>query len=103
MATVKMREGENEFVGGVVFHKRVKRILETQPVGSILTLDLSNFYLDSSVIGTLLAIHASCVKKGCKMELINISPQTHKIITLSGLDRILELKSEEQNNHQQNI
>jgi len=88
-----MREGENEFVGGIVFHKRAKRILETLPVGSTLTIDLNNFYLDSSVIGTLLAIHASCRKQGCGMELVNISEQTHKIIALSGLDKVLEIKN----------
>ena len=95
MSTVKMREGENEFVGGIVFHKRAKRILETLPVGSKLTLDLNNYYIDSSVIGTLLAIHASCRKKGCEMELKNISPQTHRMITLSGLDKILDIKPED--------
>jgi anti-anti-sigma factor len=95
MSTVKMHEGENEFVGGIVFHKRAKRILETLPVGSKLTLDLNNYYLDSSVIGTLLAIHASCLKKGCEMELINISPQTLKIVSLSGLDKILDINPSE--------
>ena len=90
-----MREGENEFVGGIVFHKRAKRILDTLPVGSKLTLDLNNYYIDSSVIGTLLAIHASCRKKGCEMELKNISPQTNRMITLSGLDKILDLKPED--------
>jgi anti-anti-sigma factor len=95
MSTVRMREGENEFVGGIVFHKRAKIILESLPVGSKLTIDLNNYYLDSSVIGTLLAIHASCRKKNCDMELINISPQTLRIMKLSGLDRILELKPDE--------
>lgn len=93
MALVKMHEGENEFVGGIVFHQRVRSIINEQNSGLKHTIDLNNLYLDSSVIGTLLAIHASCRRKGCDMELINISPQTRKIIKLCGLDKVIEIET----------
>ncbi len=93
MSVVRMRKGENEFVGGIVFHKRVKKIIDELVSSSKLTIDLNGLYLDSSVIGTLLAIHASCRRKDCELELINISLQTRKIIHLSGLDKILEIES----------
>jgi anti-anti-sigma factor len=89
MALVRMLEGENDFAGGVEFHKRAKRALDTLQEDESITLDLGGFYLDSSLVGTLLAIHISCKKKNVKMELTNISLQTLKILELSGLSKAL--------------
>jgi anti-anti-sigma factor len=63
--------------------------LDTLQEDESITLDLGGFYLDSSLVGTLLAIHISCKKKNVKMELTNISLQTLKILELSGLSKAL--------------
>jgi len=95
MALVRMLEGENDFAGGVEFHKRAKRALDSLPSGESITLDLGGFYLDSSLVGTLLAIHVSCAKRNVKMEITNISQQTLKILELSGLSRALGLNAQQ--------
>ncbi len=89
MPEIVMNEGENEFVGGMVFHRRVKQLVEDAPESEPVTIDLNNLYLDSSVIGTLLAIHTTCHKSGRKLIFTNISKQTHKILELTGLADVL--------------
>ncbi len=91
MSKLKMRENENEYTGGAEFHKRAKRAVDKLRVGSILTLDLNGYYLDSCVIGILISIYTSCVKKDIEMELINMSPETSGIFALSGLDKIIDI------------
>ncbi len=91
MAKVKMLENENEYAGGSEFHKRAKRTVDKLRVGSKLTLDLDGYYLDSCVIGIIISIYTACVKKDIDMELVNMSPETHKIFSLSGLDKIIDI------------
>ena len=95
MAKVRMHEGENIFVGGVSFLENVYDTLEQYPEDEVLELDLCNFYLDSYLIGMLLAVYASCKKRGKTLKLENLSPQSMKVITLSGLADVLGIEHTE--------
>jgi anti-anti-sigma factor len=91
MAKVVMREGENDFVGGLVFHKRVKSMMEELPSSEEIVIDLNNLYIDSSLIGTLLALHTSCRKAGRAFKVKNVSEQSMKVLKLSGIDAVLDI------------
>jgi len=91
MAKVVMRDGENDFVGGLVFHKRVKGMMEELPAGEEVIIDLNNLFIDSSLIGTLLALHTSCRKKDRPFRVMNVSEQSMKVLKLSGIDVVLDI------------
>lgn len=91
MRKVVMKDGENDFVGGMIFHKRVKRILDTMTTEKALVLDLNKLYLDSSVIGTLLAIYTTCKKKGIAMRLKNLSEETKNVLSITGVITLMDI------------
>jgi len=91
MAKVVMREGENDFVGGLVFHKRVKGMMEELPGGEEVIVDLNNLYIDSSLIGTLLALHTSCRKTSRPFRVMHVSEPSMKVLKLSGIDAVLDI------------
>jgi anti-anti-sigma factor len=91
MAKVTMREGENDFVGGLVFHKRVKNLMEELPKEEEIIVDLNNYYIDSSLIGTLLALHASCCKGDRAFKVTGVSEASAKVLRLSGIDKVLTI------------
>ncbi len=91
MPKITMKKGENDFIGGIVFHKRVVSLLEDSPEDEMLTIDLSNLYLDSSVIGTLLAIHTSCNKKNRELVIENVSDATMRVLSATGLQCVLNI------------
>jgi len=84
-----MPESLNDFIGGVIFHKRAKEVMEEMNSGESLVVDLNNLWVDSSIIGTLLAILTSCQKKGIKFYIENMSPETRKVIEVTGLGNLL--------------
>jgi anti-anti-sigma factor len=91
MAKVVMRDGENDFVGGLVFHKRVKGMMEDLPPGEDILVDLNGLFIDSSLIGTLLALHTSCRKDNRPFKVMNVSEHSLKVLKLSGLENVLEI------------
>ena len=91
MAKIMMREGENEFVGGLVFHKRVKSLLDELPSGEDVIIDLNNLYIDSSLIGTLLALHTTCCKQNRTLKIQNVSEHSITVLKLSGIDKVLNI------------
>jgi anti-anti-sigma factor len=91
MAKVVMREGENDFVGGLVFHKRVKSMMEELPSAEEIVIDLNDLYIDSSLIGTLLALHTSCRKSSRPFKIMNVSEPSMKVLKLSGIDSVLDI------------
>lgn len=91
MAKIRMRDGENEFVGGLVFHKRVKALLDELPAGEELIIDLNDLYIDSSLIGTLLALHTTCCKQNRAFKVTNVSEHSMTVLRLSGIDRVLQV------------
>ena len=91
MAKIRMRDGENEFVGGLVFHKRVKALLDELPSGEELIIDLNDLYIDSSLIGTLLALHTSCRKSSRPFRVMHVSEPSMKVLKLSGIDAVLDI------------
>lgn len=95
MPKITMKKGENDFIGGIVFHKRVVSMLEDSPDDETLVIDLNDLYLDSSVIGTLLAIHTSCNKKGRDLVLENVSSATMKVLKATGLQSVLRIPQNE--------
>lgn len=95
MRKVVMKDGENDFVGGMIFHKRVKRIMETMTSEKALVIDLNHLYIDSSVIGTLLAIFTSCKKKGIELKLKNLSDETKNVLSITGVITLMEIIEEE--------
>lgn len=95
MRKVVMKDGENDFVGGMIFHKRVKRVIESMLEEKELLLDLNNLYLDSSVIGTLLAIRTTCMKNKIALKLKNISTETRKVLSITGVINLLEVVTDE--------
>lgn len=57
-------------------------------VGRIV-LDLADVeYLDSSGIGTLVALKTSAVNSGCRMELVNASPQVAEVLRITKLTQL---------------
>jgi anti-anti-sigma factor len=92
MAKIRMRDGENEFVGGLVFHKRVKALMDELPKGEELIIDLNNMYIDSSLIGTLLALHTTCCKQNREFKITNVSEHSMTVLKLSGIDRVLRIE-----------
>lgn len=95
MRKVVMKDGENDFVGGMIFHKRVKRILDTMTTEKVLIIDLNQLYLDSSVIGTLLAIYTTCKKKDIAMKLKNLSVETKTVLTITGIIVLMDIVEDE--------
>jgi len=92
MKKVTMRNGENDFIGGMIFHKRVKRVIDMMEPDEELAIDLSGLYLDSSVIGTLLAIFTTCKKKQIPMRIVNLSDESCKVLTITGVINILNVE-----------
>ena len=91
MAKVVMRQGENDFVGGLIFHKRVKSLMEELPSQEEIVVDLNRLFIDSSMIGTLLALHTSCRKHNRRFKIMNLSEDALKVLKLSGLHNVLEI------------
>ena len=91
MAKVVMRQGENDFVGGLIFHKRVKSLIEDLPKDEEIIVDLNRLFIDSSMIGTLLALHTSCRKNNRRFKVMNLSEEALKVLKLSGLHNVLEI------------
>ena len=91
MAKVVMRQGENDFVGGLIFHKRVKTLMEDLDPGEDVIVDLNRLHIDSSMIGTLLALHTTCRKNGRSFRIMNVSEDALKVLKLSGLHNVLEI------------
>lgn len=91
MAKVVMRQGENDFVGGLIFHKRVKSMMEELPAEEEIIVDLNQLSIDSSMIGTLLALHTTCRKNGRRFRIMNLSEAALKVLKLSGLHNVLEI------------
>ena len=91
MAKVVMRQGENDFVGGLIFHKRVKSMMDALPAEEDIIVDLNQLNIDSSMIGTLLALHTSCRKNNRKFKIMNVSEAAFKVLKLSGLHNVLEI------------
>jgi anti-anti-sigma factor len=54
--------------------------------GSIL-IDLTDLsYIDSSGLGSLVALKVSAINKGyCKLELVNLSPKVKQLLTMTNL------------------
>ena len=89
MREVKIPEHLNDFIGGVIFHKKVKGIIDGMEMDELLVVDLDNLQVDSSIIGTLLAIRTSCQKKGIGFYIDNVCAQTKRIIEATGLSNLL--------------
>lgn len=95
MRKVVMKDGENDFVGGMIFHKRVKRIMDTMTDEKALVIDLNQLYIDSSVIGTLLAIFTTCKKREIDMKLKNLSEETKNVLSITGVITLMDIVEDE--------
>jgi anti-anti-sigma factor len=91
MAKVVMRQGENDFVGGLIFHKRVKSMMEDLPPEEDMIVDLNQLHIDSSMVGTLLALHTTCRKCERRFRIMNVSDAAIKVLKLSGLHNVLDI------------
>ena len=80
-----------DFVGGLIFHKRVKTLMEDLDPGEDVLIDLNRLHIDSSMIGTLLALHTTCRKNNRCFKIMNVSEDALKVLKLSGLHNVLEI------------
>ncbi len=93
MARITLLKSENDFVGGMEFHRRAKTMIQCLKEGETLEVDTGNQYLDSSMIGTLMSIQDLCSRSDIEICFLNVSEQTEKIIELSGLSSVLKIKN----------
>jgi len=62
--------------------------------GGRILIDLTDLlYLDSSGLGTLVALKVSAINKGyCKLELINLTPKVKQLLTMTNLMELFSQK-----------
>lgn len=58
-----------------------------------LVLDFKDVrYINSTGLGELLNIHASAVRRGCRLVLCNLNNSVSSLLVITGLEKILEVK-----------
>ena len=76
---------ENEIRGRVIPESRGKGIAVT----SRIILDLSNVtYVDSPGLGAILGVWTAGQRRGCDVEIVNLSPRVERLVSLTKLDQV---------------
>ena len=75
--------------------RSVVDILETQPPLLVIVLDDLE-YIDSRGLGTMVSIHHRALEQQCKFTLVTADPQMERVITITGLNRLMDLQPTEE-------
>jgi len=76
---------ENEIRGRVIPESRGKGIAVT----SRIVLDLSKVaYVDSVGLGAILGVWTAAQRRGCDVELVNLTPRVEKLFSVTKLDQV---------------
>ena len=76
---------QNEIRGNVIPESRGKGI----PVTTRIVLDLSKVtFVDSTGLGALLGVWTAAQRRGCDVELVNLSPRVEGLVSVTKLDQV---------------
>ncbi len=79
-------------VEATAFKKQCQTLFAEQPDLSELVLDFSaTRFIDSSGIGALVICHRLSAAKGCKLRLVNVTPQVMMVLSLTELDKVFDI------------
>lgn len=76
---------QNEIRGNVIPETRGKGV----PVTTRIVLDLSKVtFVDSTGLGALLGVWTAAQRRGCDVELVNLSPRVEGLVSVTKLDQV---------------
>lgn len=76
---------QNEIRGNVIPESRGKGV----PVTTRIVLDLSKVtFVDSTGLGALLGVWTAAQRRGCDVELVNLSPRVEGLVSVTKLDQV---------------
>ncbi|HZS49928.1 MAG TPA: STAS domain-containing protein [Bryobacterales bacterium] len=87
-ATVVHCAGKLTAASTSIFHERVKGLF---PTAKRVVLDLTDIaQMDSMGLGTIVGLYVSAKASGCELELINLSKQVRRLLSLTNLLSLFE-------------
>lgn len=76
---------QDEIRGNVIPESRGKGV----PVTTRIVLDLSKVtFVDSTGLGALLGVWTAAQRRGCDVELVNLSPRVEGLVSVTKLDQV---------------
>lgn len=76
---------QNEIRGNVIPESRGKGVTVTTRI----VLDLSKVtFVDSTGLGALLGVWTAAQRRGCDVELVNLSPRVEGLVSVTKLDQV---------------